>query len=181
MTPPPTELPQRLVVLLRGPLAVGKTTASEKLRDLLAPCAVIGVDKLRRMTSDADLSPRRLELAKRNAALLAQEFLDAGYRVVVESVFEREEHLRLVRDALDEVADVRTVLLTASLETLERRDATKSSPNFERVEEMHDRVRSFGEDLVVATDGKSPDAVAAAVVSGLAAVAAATPRLLSRS
>ncbi len=169
MTAPavPLGFPQRLVVIVRGPLAVGKTTASERLRDLLAPCAVVSVDKLRRMTSDSDLSVAQLGLAKRNAAALAAQFLDAGYRVVIESVFEREQHLRLVEELLRDAATVRVVLLTASLDTLTARDATKSLPNEERVVELHDRVRSFGEDLVVPTDALDADAVAVAVLDGL--------------
>ncbi len=163
-------LPRRLVLIVRGPLAVGKTTTSERLRELLAPCAVVSVDKLRRMTSDADLSQAQLELAKGNAAALAKRFLAAGYRVVIESVFERESHLRLVQDSLRRDATIRTVLLSAALETLSDRDSRKTSPNEARVEEVYGRVRSFGEDVVIATDGLDADAVADAVVSRLTAL-----------
>lgn len=154
-------------ILVRGPLAVGKTTVSKALAQRLHPCAAISVDKLRKMPSDGDLSPRHLKLAKSNAALLAGRFLAEGYTVVIESVFEKGESIEMVQEVLGRagVDAFHVVTLTADLDVLESRDAQKRVPNAERVAELHDRFRrtSAPPGIVVDTSALDIEEVVAAI------------------
>ena len=160
-----------IIILVRGPLAVGKSTIATLLTGFLHPCAHIEVDTLRKMPSDGDLSERHLRLAKTNAALLARRFVAEGYSVVIDSAFVERRWLDLVESELAGVgAPVRTVTLGAKLDELERRDAGKASPNFERVAEVF---RNFRADepaigIHVETSGRTPNQVLEKIVEALA-------------
>ena len=67
------------IIVIRGPIAVGKTAVSQELAKLFRRVAVIPVDWLRHMIGSWN-SENKMEavLAGNNAAALAQNFCDEG-------------------------------------------------------------------------------------------------------
>lgn len=167
------------VILISGPLAVGKSTLAEKLRDALAPCAYVPVDAIRYMVSNPGLTDRHLRQAKLIACRVAECFLADGYSVVIDSLFAELKYIGLMaREIRPAGILMHLVSLEADLQTLKSRDSLKSSPNFGRVEEVFavwggKRSRPGA---VVETDGKSPEQVCRTVLELISSGAALVDR-----
>jgi probable phosphoglycerate mutase len=76
-----------VVIILRGPPGVGKTSVALLLRDRLAPAARLSVDLLRYLTYPRTLDDRYVRAAKVAAARLAVEYAKSGISSVIDSVF----------------------------------------------------------------------------------------------
>ncbi len=79
------------IIVIRGPIAVGKTAVSEELAKLFERVAVIPVDWLRHMVGSWNPDNKaEAVLAGRNAAALAQNFCEEGYQVIIDGPFDNE-------------------------------------------------------------------------------------------
>ena len=126
------------IVVIRGPIAVGKTTVSQELAKLFTRVAVVPVDWLRHMVGSWDPEDRmEAVLAGRNAAALARRFCDEGYQVIVDGSFDDLDALSALLHGLQD-RQVQVVTLTACWGEILRRQKTR--PENQRAEP--DRVRA---------------------------------------
>lgn len=95
----------------------------------------------------SDEAERQLELRRRNICLLADSFAEAGFVPVVDDVIVSPGVLDLYRTLL-ETRPLRLVQITPSLETVERRDASRDKQVFDlwshMHEDLHDRMPRVG-------------------------------------
>jgi gluconate kinase len=113
------------VLLITGPVGVGKTTiaseVSERLDQLGIPHALVDVDSLRWCYPRPPADRFRIQLAMRNLSLIWPNFVATGARrLVLVDVVESTADLHRIVAAVPG-ADIRLVRLRARLETLQAR------------------------------------------------------------
>ena len=116
----------RLVVLLNGPAAVGRTTVGRRLAATADNGVCIHGDDLRRMIVTHRPGTVARGLSYVAGAALADVFLEAGYELVVfEFAFPAPRHVERFRRALRSPAAVQTVTLWAPLGVTLARDRSR--------------------------------------------------------
>ena len=119
--------------LISGSPGAGKTTVSEALCRGFPLAVHIPVDDIRDWVRSGFSSPvewtpettRQFVLARRAAARIATDYVDAGFVVVIDDVI-RESDLHQFTDYLGNTT-LRKVLLNPSLETVLARNAAHSA------------------------------------------------------
>jgi chloramphenicol 3-O-phosphotransferase len=144
------------VLLLTGPSGAGKNTVAAALAPRLQRCAVVDVDLVRWMVLQPHRAPWEGDegrtqhlLAVRNASVLAGNFLDAGYDVVLLDAL-TQEAAALYRSELS-ARGLWVVLLLPSFEEVLRRNRARG-PRLKDEEivmlyEQHARLTSYDEQI----------------------------------
>jgi chloramphenicol 3-O-phosphotransferase len=156
------------VLLLTGAPAAGKTTVARLLADRLARSAMVDVDAVRAMVRRGHVAAwyrgegtAQHRLGVRNAGLLARNFVEAGYTVVIADLV-TEETLPRYRAGLAGLP-VRLVRLLPTLEEAQRRNRDRGlwvQPD--RVEALYAQQAAFADaDETLDTTSTSAEAVAA--------------------
>jgi len=114
------------ILLLTGPPAVGKNTVASRLAAKRERCAVVDVDVVRWMVVQPHVAPwggeegrKQHILGVRNACRLTEQFVEAGYDVVILDLVS-DELLTIYRTELRPL-EVKTVLLMPTHEEIKRR------------------------------------------------------------
>jgi adenylylsulfate kinase len=158
------------VMLITGPVGVGKTTVATQVSELLESVelahAFVDIDSLRWSYPSPAHDRFRTELAMKNLAAIWPNFLSAGAtRLVLADVLESREELEQYRAAVPG-ADILVVRLQASLDTLLSRLRLREIGagldwHLQRAAELSQQMeRDKVEDLLVNTEGKSINAIA---------------------
>jgi adenylylsulfate kinase-like enzyme len=115
------------VLILTGPAGAGKNTIASIYANARERCAVIDVDVVRWMVLKPHVAPwggedgrRQHRLGVRNACMLARNFIEEGFEVVILDVLS-DEIARLYEAALEPVS-VNIVLLMPSFEEIQKRN-----------------------------------------------------------
>lgn len=161
---------EALVLVLTGPVGVGKSTVgralSEELEQLRIAHALIDMDWLRWLYPSHQEDPFRVQLGYQNLAEVAKNYLAAGARVVilldvVETKQQRATYLDMIPGT-----ELKIVRLSAQLNQLylrlrDRESASTYSWYEARAKELTEimEARNIGE-LVISTDDKSPASIA---------------------
>ena len=160
------------VIVIRGPIVVGKTAVSQELAKLLTRVAVIPVDWLRHMVGSWDPENRiEARLAARNAAALARNFCDEGYQVIIDGPFDDLDALSALLHGLRD-RQVQVVTLTASWDEILRRQDTRPEnqrADLDRVRAVYGRIntdRDRVDGKWIDTEDVLPAGVAAAILEG---------------
>jgi adenylylsulfate kinase len=164
------------VLNLIGPVGIGKSTVADALADILAydygiPHAVVDLDHVRRAFPPPPDDPFHMALGFRNLAAVWQNYAEAGARcLIVPSVMESAGDLAALAAAVPG-ADVFVVRLTAAPEVNAARirgrehSAAALAWCLNRAAQLaHELAEKRLEHVVVATDGKTPRAVAEEVL-----------------
>lgn len=123
--------------MIRGPIAVGKTSVSQELAKYLDNVAVIPVDWLRHMVSGWNPeSKSEVILTAKNALALAGNFLEAGYDVVIDGPFDDLDALGVLTSDLDKVK-IQVVTLSASWDEILRRHYGRPENHRSELERVH--------------------------------------------
>jgi adenylylsulfate kinase len=166
------------VLVMSGPVGVGKTTVAEAVAEALAARGVarlfVDLDALTEMWPRTPGDPFAWGLASAALGGLWAVARASGARALVAAqVVERESDRTALADAVPG-ADVRIVRLEASPECLARRLQSRHPPgpaldwHWRRARTLQSQLaRSGPSDLVMDTTDLSPDAVAAAILDRL--------------
>lgn len=118
------------VLVLTGPPAAGKNTIAALIAQRLPHCVVIDVDLVRWMVLQPHKAPwegeegqAQQKLGVQNACLLARNFTQAGFHVIVLDVLTNETAL-LYQSALPDL-EVKIVLLLPTFEETKKRNAMR--------------------------------------------------------
>jgi broad-specificity NMP kinase len=161
-----------MVIVINGPLGIGKTETAWRVAQLLAPAAVIDIDWVSAVEPFDYRNPRDVDYAQQSAVVLAQHHSRHGFEnIVVNWVFENQSQL----DGFSRLFEsVRAYLLTCSLEELERRIRQRGGPDLDRDlargRELHailGQAKNIG--VPIDTEGRSVHEVAAAIVDDIRA------------
>ncbi len=148
-------------LILRGPPAVGKTSIANSLRSTLKGKTVhIDIDKLRMMPYRCGGSEEEKALANRNAIDLCLNFVEAGYRVILDELFYQ-------RELIDEIEQRvsyphQKILFTCSLETcLRRNQGREYQLKNEQLERLYNQVMavSLPQEIKISTERDLPTIV----------------------
>jgi len=146
---------RRKIIIINGPSGVGKSTVSHIFSRDIRKGVHIDVDILRHLVANHRLTHDQVRLAYRNAAALANNFLAAGYTVIVDGVFPKGEDLVAFRRALRRPgAAVYVYTLSGKLPVLQQREAMKmGSDSFrDRVTRLHKTMSAEAKRLGVIID-----------------------------
>jgi hypothetical protein len=120
----------KMILILTGPPAAGKTTIGPLIAQQLERCAVVDVDLLRAMVVQPHIAPWRgadgqaqLQLGAHNACTLARNFVQAGFAVVILDVLTNTT-AQIYRTLLHDLAPT-IVLLLPTLATALQRNQTR--------------------------------------------------------
>ena len=135
-----------LICLLIGPGGSGKTTASKLLAQKFEKSAVIEVDMIRHMIANGHVDPflkegtDQLVLSTRNACVLAKNFANAKFNVIIDDCTTDKRRLDLYFRTLKSYR-LLVVLLLPKRETLLKRDAVRKGRARlgTKTLELHDR------------------------------------------
>ena len=115
------------IYMLNGPGGAGKTTASRLLAEQFEQCVLIEVDEVRKLIVKGEANPftpegqSQLMLSTKNTALLAQNYINAGFSVIIDDCISGKERLDYYFQAFEE-KDFKVALVLPSKQTLIERD-----------------------------------------------------------
>jgi adenylylsulfate kinase-like enzyme len=162
MRPPLTPV---AVLLVTGPVGVGKTSVASELSDLLdkagVPHAFVDVDSLRWCYPRPVADPFGIELAMRNLAAIWPNFQAAGAeRLVLVYLVQSRAELSRITGAMSG-ADISIVRLGAPVETLvEREPGLARDRHVQRAAELAVQMDANPvEDILVETDRRTIPAI----------------------
>jgi hypothetical protein len=152
------------VLVVTGPVGVGKTSVAEEIFDQLAardvPHAVVDLDALGLSWPYGEGDPFNQRMALQNLAAAGQNFATTGAsRLVIPRVLESRDELADYRKAVPG-AEIQVCLLVAGKETLRRRVAGRETGSsleslVRRAHELADSPPAAGvADFVVETEGR---------------------------
>lgn len=113
-----------MVIIISGTPAAGKSSVSKKLATKFERSAYISVDLLRHMVVKGLVLPweenahTQIELGEKNVMSITQNFLDAGFVVIIDDVMIDQR----VKKFIDTFKDTKAYLLLPSLGKLKERD-----------------------------------------------------------
>lgn len=157
------------IVVVRGPLAVGKTSVCQELAKLIDPVAVIPVDWLRHMVGRWNPDNlREVILAATNAAALACNFVDAGYQVIIDGPFDHQLAVSALTAGLSGRKLFLVTLMAPWVEILRRHQSrpVNHRADIDRLTMVYDRIVENRADLpgiLLDTAGKEPAEIAAQI------------------
>jgi predicted kinase len=143
------------VIIINGPSGVGKSTISHILSRSIRKGVHIDVDILRHLVANHRLTREQVALAYRNAASLADNFLAAGYTVIIDGVFPTGKDLVTFRNALKTVnTAIYVYTLSGRLQVIQQREAMKTgSERLKRhVKKLHNSMHADADRLGIIID-----------------------------
>jgi predicted kinase len=146
---------QKKVIIINGPSGVGKSTISHIISRDIKKGVHIDVDILRHLVANHRLTHAQVHLAYRNAAALANNFINHGYTVIVDGVFPNGNDLALFcRTLKNPRASIYVFTLSGELPVLQQREAMKmgSDSYSRRVQKLHRAMKAEASRLGVMVD-----------------------------
>ncbi len=162
-----------MVIVLNGPLGVGKTQTAWRVIESMGRAALVDLDYVAAVTPFDPRLDRDREYAFDSAAVLARHhFRNAYTHMVITWVFENAEQLASLQRRFSEFGEFHAFRLTCSLVELEARVRRRGNDGVERelarARELHqvlEHASTLGDlGTPVSTDGLSVDQVATAIV-----------------
>ncbi len=142
-----------IVCLITGPAGAGKSTVSRSLAEKFEKSAVVNVDSLRNSIIGGRVKPwphseevdRQMALAAKNACLLANNFLDSGFSVIIDDVIGK----KLLNQYKDFFPNIKIFLLLPSVDTLLSRFDNRGDDAElrKRTEDLHEKFTSRKDEL----------------------------------
>lgn len=106
------------LILIRGPIGVGKTTTVKQLRETLQPASVVELDVFKRQIDTVESTAWRRETALRAAIFMTSELMRAKRVIIADAHSSSHEQLAAYRTvAQNNQYRFRSYLLYAPLET----------------------------------------------------------------
>lgn len=147
----------KYAIIIRGPAGTGKSVVASHLRMHYPKLVHIDIDVFKYMIA-AETSPLRTSLAHDVARHFITKLVEHDMDMVIEEIL-REEHYHQILDLLKEY-EVIKIFLTASSDTLVQRDSSRPKKKGEEViERLYEKIKPFGDELVIDTTHHSIDQV----------------------
>lgn len=152
------------VVIIRGPLGVGKTSVSDTLCKILGMhhIAIDQVLRQNKLDASGDISLDTFLKANRIIMPLVKNYLKQNIAVVIDHNFYYKEQLV---DLINRFDDVLVITLKASLATCLKRDLSRQKAHGqEATKAVYTLVAKFDYGHIIETDKKDAHAVAAEIL-----------------
>ncbi len=142
---------KQVLILIRGPAGVGKSTISKALKRKKEGLVHLDVDSFKHLISK-ESSKTRTEIAHEVGSLFLQKLLEKGYSVVIEELFREKEYKEILKKVKKFKILVLKVFLKAPKKVLYLRDANRGKNKGKAViSKLHGIVKESGEDIVIDT------------------------------
>ena len=159
------------IILFRGPIGAGKTTAMGALREQIPGSSIVEVDVIKRMIDPTESSEWRRNVSLGTAAFLAGSLLASGRSVIAEA----HAHDLSQRDLFREIAEAHgarfgSVLLRPTLEVCLERARTRDVPGIsydiddKMVRNHYDNIQLIDGEIIFDTATHTPKEVAVEIV-----------------
>lgn len=126
-----------MVIIISGPPAAGKSSVSRALAEKFPKSAYLDIDLFKDMIIGGNVAPwdpegpEQFKLVEKNFLAITKNFLDEGFVVVINYVFNDEQ----VKQYNELFGDVYGFLLLPSMEILKKRDLERDATG-----EMQERI-----------------------------------------
>lgn len=141
----------KIAVIIRGPVAVGKTTVAQLLKQRLPSFVLLSIDVFRHMIASGS-SESRTRIARNVGAYFLEQVISDRYNIILEEVF-HDQYYDLLKAKLQE-NDYRvlTVFLTAPKDEVINRNMNREKVKSDEIVcKYHDLAQSGKEDVVMNT------------------------------
>jgi guanylate kinase len=140
-----------MILILTGPAAAGKNTVGHIIAQMREKCAVIDVDDIRHMAIKPHIAPwygeaglKQAKLGVKNACVLAKNFSDEGFDVIILDVL-TDETANLYTESLTEL-NPKIIMLYPRLDEVKKRNSARSyNLQEERLISLHKEQEDFKE------------------------------------
>jgi len=157
-----------VVVVLRGPAGVGKSTISRIIQDKLGKSwAIIDVDKLKILPLKDDHSnrPERSEIAHETSHYLAKLIYDRGYDIIIEEMYKQRFNDSLVEFLHDNHMRYLKVFLAAPVDmVIDRSNRREKDVPEAEIRRHYSEIVPYPDDLVIDTDKHSSEEAADIII-----------------
>lgn len=141
----------KVAVIIRGPVAVGKTTTSQALKQRLPSFVLLSIDVFRHMIA-SDSSESRTRIARNVGAYFLEQVIADGYNIILEEVFHDEYYDRLKAKLLENDYNILTIFLTASKDEVINRNMNREKVKSDEIVNTYHDITQPGEgDVIIST------------------------------
>lgn len=160
------------VIILRGPVGVGKSTISRIIQQKLgSKWCVINVDELKYpipLLPDKSNRPERSQIAHEVSNFYAREMHRYGYHVVLEEMYKKPKNDSVVNYMKENSISYLKVFLSAPVEaTIERNNNRSKVINEAEVRRHYTEIEAYTDDFVIDTTKYSAEEVAEQIIAQL--------------
>lgn len=148
------------VVIIRGPIGVGKSTISELLERKLFNTVHVDVDKIKHKLGGRPSKSRTLR-AHQIARQRVRSLIKQKKNPVIEEIFRWDDYSAMKKLIKNKNYNIVKVYLKASLDVLIRRDQTRTVKHkgYKMVKEFYKKIRPVDEDLNLDTSKMNKQSV----------------------
>lgn len=160
------------VIILRGPVGVGKSTISRIIQQKLGPkWCVINVDELKypiQLLPDESNRPERAQIAHDVSNFYAREMHQYGYHVILEEMYKKPKNDSVVSYMKENGLSCLKVFLSAPVEaTIERNNNRSKVINEAEVRRHYAEIEAYDDDFVIDTTKYSAEEIADLIIAQL--------------
>jgi len=154
-------------IIIRGPAGAGKSEIASQLAQGLPNSIHLDIDKFKHVISK-DSSQIRNVIAHDVGSFFLKQLIKNNFNVVIEEVFREDYYHKIIQIFKESNYPVVTIFLTASKETLLKRDKERVKNKGEKIiTRIEKEIKPLNEDLIIDTTNKKIEEIKSIIIKKL--------------
>lgn len=154
-------------ILIRGPAGTGKSEISNQLKKDISNLIHLDIDKFKHIISK-DSSTIRSTIAHNVGSFFLRQLIKNNFNVVVEEIFREDYYNEVIQILKRSNYKIVKVFLTASKETLLKRDKERAKNKGEEIiSKLEQEIKPLNEDLIIDTTEKTIEEIKSIILKKL--------------